>query len=169
MSALAKAVRNSLDAALRQPSGARFYKCALQVNPDAYLVRYNKLITYSDESRYDQAIIKICKEENIEVIAVTDHYRIGDSRQLIKDAEAGGLIVFPGFEAVSKEGSTSCVFSIRKLILRISSGKLAIVEFTILPKCHRSENTMQAHSWSIVGSGKGFASRPTLQPTPEAS
>jgi ABC-type lipoprotein export system ATPase subunit len=120
MSALVKSVRNSLDTALELPSGARFYRCALQVNPYAYLVRYCKPTTYSNESSYNAAIIEVCKAEKIEVIAVTDHYRIADSIQLIKDAEAAGLIAFPGFEATTKEGvHFLCLFNPRTDIANI--------------------------------------------------
>lgn len=107
-----RSIRNSFDAALKLPSGARFYKCALQLNPYAYLARHNKPTPYLDESSYNQAIIEACKNDTIEVIAVTDHYRIGESRQLVKDAETAGLVVFPGFEAVSKDGvHFLCLFS----------------------------------------------------------
>jgi hypothetical protein len=93
-----------LEAALKLPSGARFYKCALQVNPFRYLLRHSKPSKYADESNYNHAILEACREEKIEVIGVTDHYRIGESKQLIEDAAAAGLIVFPGFEAVTKDG-----------------------------------------------------------------
>jgi len=40
----------------------------------------------------------------IEAIAVTDHYRIRHSLTLMAAAREAGLIVFPGFEAVTKDG-----------------------------------------------------------------
>ena len=95
---------SSLEVALKLPGGARFYKCALQVNPFRYLVRHSRPTKYVDESDYNRDIVDTCREESIEVIGVTDHYRIGDSKQLIDDATAAGLIVFPGFEAVTKDG-----------------------------------------------------------------
>ncbi len=98
------AQNNNLAAALRLPNGARFYKCALQVNPYAYLVRHKKATKFPDDGAYNRAMIEACTAEGVEVLAVTDHYRIGESKQLIDDATAAGIIVFPGFEAVSKDG-----------------------------------------------------------------
>ena len=95
---------HNLQSALALASGARFYKCALQVNPFAYLVRHKKPTKFASETSYNEAIIEKCRTEKVEVIAVTDHYRIGDSKQLIELAAAAGIVVFPGFEAVSKDG-----------------------------------------------------------------
>ena len=48
--------------ALQLPSGARFYRCALQVNPFAYLQRHSKATAFSDESAYNAAIVQACKD-----------------------------------------------------------------------------------------------------------
>jgi histidinol phosphatase-like PHP family hydrolase len=90
--------------ALQLPSGARFYKCALQVNPFAYLARHAKTTSFADEQAYNTAMVDACIANGIEVIGVTDHYRITTSVSLIQAARAAGLHVFPGFEACSKDG-----------------------------------------------------------------
>jgi energy-coupling factor transporter ATP-binding protein EcfA2 len=90
--------------ALDLPNGARFYRTSLQVNPFEYLVRHNKQKTYTDETSYNAAMVETCKDQGIEVIAVTDHYRVNSSIGLIEAAEAAGIIAFRGFEAVSKDG-----------------------------------------------------------------
>jgi hypothetical protein len=90
--------------ALELPNGARFYRCALQVNPYAYLVRHSKQTNFLDEATYNEALITACTQNGIEAIGVTDHYRINDSRSLIAAARKAGLLVFPGFEAVTKDG-----------------------------------------------------------------
>lgn len=90
--------------AVKLPGGARFYKCALQVNPFDYLRRYNKPTRLETEADYNTAIIQACQEKNIEVIAVTDHYRVCSSQSLIECARKAGIYVFPGFEAVTKDG-----------------------------------------------------------------
>lgn len=90
--------------ALTLPSGARFYRCALQVNPFQYLSRHCKPTSYTDETTYNNAIIQACKDEGVEVIGVTDHYRVRTSQTLIEAARDAGIVVFPGFEAVSKDG-----------------------------------------------------------------
>jgi hypothetical protein len=43
------------------PSGARFYRCALQVNPYEYLVRHSKTKAFSNEADYNTAIVDTCR------------------------------------------------------------------------------------------------------------
>ena len=90
--------------ALKLPSGARFYRCALQVNPFDYVQRHNKKTAFEDEASYNTAIVQACLDYDIEVIAITDHYRVGTSDGLAKAARDAGIHVFPGFEAVTKDG-----------------------------------------------------------------
>lgn len=90
--------------AVKLPSGARFYRCALQVNPFEYLRRHKKQTQFTTEADYNTAIIQACREKKIEVIAVTDHYRVRSSKSLIECAKKAGIHVFPGFEAVTKDG-----------------------------------------------------------------
>ena len=93
-----------LQKALELPSGARFYRCALQVNPFAYLVRHKKPTAFKTEEDYNAAIVAACHESGIEVIGVTDHYRVEESVGLLRAARAAGLFAFGGFEAVAKDG-----------------------------------------------------------------
>jgi predicted ATPase len=90
--------------AIGLPNGARFYRCALQVNPFAYLARNAKATTFQTESEYNAAMVETCRELGIEVIAVTDHYRVHESNGLLKAARDAGLKAFGGFEAVTKDG-----------------------------------------------------------------
>ncbi|MDO9210623.1 MAG: ATP-binding protein [Deltaproteobacteria bacterium] len=90
--------------ALELPGGARFYKCALQVNPFEYLQRHQKQTKFVKEEDYNSAIIDECKRNGIEVIAVTDHYRVKSGQKLIKAAREAGIYGFPGFEAFTKDG-----------------------------------------------------------------
>ena len=62
-----------LKKAISLPNGARFYRCALQVNPFAYLGRHNKQSAFQTEADYNAAIVAACKAQSIEVIGVTDH------------------------------------------------------------------------------------------------
>lgn len=94
----------ALNEALKKPNGARFYRCALQVNPFAYHGRHGKQTALQNEADYNSAIIEACRSNNIEAIAVTDHYRISDSVGLINAARAAGIFVFGGFEAASDDG-----------------------------------------------------------------
>jgi hypothetical protein len=93
-----------LQRALQLPNGARFYRCALQVNPFVYLSRHNKQTAFQTEAQYNAAIIAVCLETGIEVIGVTDHYQVKESVGLVQAARAAGLFAFSGFEAVTKDG-----------------------------------------------------------------
>lgn len=93
-----------LNAALKLPNGARFYRCALQVNPFAYLATHKKQTSFKTEADYNAAIIAACQEAGMEVISVTDHYRVQDSIGLVQAARAAGLFAFTGVEAVTKDG-----------------------------------------------------------------
>src|SRR5260370_30037639 len=93
-----------LQTALKLPNGARFYRCALQVNPFAYLRRHNKKTAFRTEEEYNAAIIAACLETGIEVIGVTDHDRVHESAGLVQAARAAGIFAFSGFEAVTKDG-----------------------------------------------------------------
>ena len=94
----------SMHAALELPNGARFYRCALQINPFAYLKRHHKQMTFESEAEYNDAIVEACLKNNIEVVAITDHYRVQSSMTLVRAARDAGLWAFGGFEAVSKDG-----------------------------------------------------------------
>ena len=98
--------------ALKLPGGACFYKCALQVNPYDYVKRYNKPTNAKDEFEYNRLVLDACKTNGIQVIAITDHYRVKTSETLRRQARESDLFVFPGFEAVTKEGvHLLCLFS----------------------------------------------------------
>ena len=94
----------ALSEALQQPNGARFYRCALQVNPFAYHGRHAKQTVYQNEADYNAAIVEACHANGIEAIAVTDHYRVSDSVGLVNAARTAGVFVFGGFEAASDDG-----------------------------------------------------------------
>ena len=91
--------------ALKRPNGARFYRCALQVNPFAYIQRHEKKTAFANESDYNAAIVAACTSNDIEVIAITDHQRAHTGENLATAAREAGIIVFPGAELETKEGA----------------------------------------------------------------
>ena len=101
---LARPLSERMTAALKLPNGARFYRSALQVNPFDYLSRHNKQTSFSSEVEYNEAIVAACLENEIEIIGVTDHYRVQESVSLVQAARDAGLWAFSGFEAVTKDG-----------------------------------------------------------------
>jgi DNA repair ATPase RecN len=86
------------------PCGARFFRCALQVNPFGYAVRHNKATAFSNEADYNAAIVEACQKIGIKVIAITDHQRCSTGQLLAEAFRAAGVIVFPGAEVETKEG-----------------------------------------------------------------
>lgn len=101
---LTRPLPDRMQAALDLPDGARFYRCALQVNPFAYLETHRKATPFTSEDEYNTAIIETCLNAGIEVIAVTDHYRVKHSAGLVRAARNANLHAFSGFEAVTKDG-----------------------------------------------------------------
>ena len=85
-------------------SGARYYSCALHVNPFEYLTRHSIRTAFSDEATYNVAMRDACIASGVEVVGIMDHYRVNTSKQLAKTLRSAGIHVFQGFEAVSKDG-----------------------------------------------------------------
>ena len=90
--------------ALKLPSGARFYHCALQVNPFEYVRRQMKTTQFPDEAAYNSAMVQALRQNGIEVIAITDHHRCSTGETLAETARQAGILVFPGAELETKEG-----------------------------------------------------------------
>ncbi len=94
----------SLERALSLSSGAGFYRCALQVNPFAYVQRHPKGTPFDSEVKYNKALVVACKDNGIDVVAITDHQRCNTGQSLAEALLAAGIIVFPGAEVETKEG-----------------------------------------------------------------
>ena len=98
------AVPVGIRSAVGKSSGARFFKCALQVNPYAYTTRHAKATAFKTEQEYNDAIVAACTKEGVEVVGITDHFRIATSQSLAAALTAAGIHVLLGFEASSSEG-----------------------------------------------------------------
>ena len=55
---LVQSLSERIEAAFKLPNGARFYRCALQVNPFEYLNRHKKKTSFSSEAEYNKAIVR---------------------------------------------------------------------------------------------------------------
>ncbi|MEY9829734.1 energy-coupling factor transporter ATP-binding protein EcfA2 [Sinorhizobium fredii] len=102
-----------IKAAIQRSEGARFYRCAFQVNPFEYGTRHSaQANTFQSESEYNDAMVRACVAAGVSVVGVTDHFRVSSSSSLITALEGAGIIVFPGFEANSSEGiHLLCLFA----------------------------------------------------------
>src|ERR1017187_5811437 len=93
-----------IEDALTHRAGARFHKCALQVNPFEYVGRHGHPTEYKTERNYNDALIKALKQAGVAAIAITDHFRVESGKTLTDAARTAGIVVFPGFEANTKDG-----------------------------------------------------------------
>ena len=94
-----------------QYEGARFYKCALQVNSYSYC-KYRGVSTAPDEEVYNKEILEHCKDNEIKVVGLADHGSVEDSEKLRNFLTDSSITVFPGFEICSSEKvHFVCLFS----------------------------------------------------------
>ena len=94
----------SLSEALKLHTGARFFRCVLQVNPHHYSNTYQGQSQGMSEEEYVNSIIDKCVERDIRVIAITDHNHVGSIDLFRQVAKEHNINVFPGFEIGSSEG-----------------------------------------------------------------
>lgn len=94
------------------PKGARFCRCAFQVNPAHYSQTFRGSDHGMDERTYVRKLLDRCIDLEIEVIAVTDHNDAGSIAIFQEEARPRGITVFPGFEVASSEGvHVLCLYS----------------------------------------------------------
>lgn len=81
---------------------ARFWKCALQVNPFDY-IEYRGKDHGLSEDEYNSELLRFCEEENVKVIGLASHGNV-DGVDAIRDLmNQHNVVVFPGFEISSSE------------------------------------------------------------------
>lgn len=85
-------------------SPARWYRAALQMNPFGYKGAHSPALKFTDEVTYNDASVAAVLAENIEIVAVTDHWSIDTAESLLVALRAAGVTALPGFEATSSEG-----------------------------------------------------------------
>jgi ABC-type lipoprotein export system ATPase subunit len=84
-----------------QYTKARFFKCALQVNP-AHYIHYRGQQSLP-ETEYNQLLLEAALETGIEVIGLADHGSINGYEKIRDTCAPHGIVVFPGFEIASCE------------------------------------------------------------------
>lgn len=82
---------------------ARFWRCALQVNPVGYNIAYRGSQHGLTEDNYNQALLNKCLELDIKVVGLADHGSVDSVDTLRNVLEPHGIVVFPGFEIASTE------------------------------------------------------------------
>lgn len=84
---------------------AKFWKCALQVNPWTYGQQYQGQggAHGLTEDAYNNALADRCVKNEIQVVGIADHGSVDGVEKLRQALEATGIVVFPGFEIASTE------------------------------------------------------------------
>ena len=90
--------------ALKLPSGAKFHRCALQVNPYGYGSKFRGQSNTPDAETHAKAIVDKAAEIGVSVLAITNHNDVSDVPVFRDTAARRGIKVFPGFELTSSEG-----------------------------------------------------------------
>jgi len=90
---------------------AKFWKCALQVNPFNY-IDYRGDNHGMSEDEYNQKLVTVALENRIKVIGIANHGNVDGVDAIRKAMNEQGIIVFPGFEIASTEKAHFvCLFS----------------------------------------------------------
>ncbi|MHB8368638.1 MAG: TrlF family AAA-like ATPase [Leptospirales bacterium] len=89
---------------------AKFWKCALQVNPFGY-IGYRGADHGMTEDQYNQKLLDVALENDIKVIGLADHGNVEAVDAIRRLMSAHGIIVFPGFEiATTEKAHFVCLF-----------------------------------------------------------
>ena len=97
--------KKDVTAGVQPPSsGARFFKCALQVNPHHYAGAFRGQESDGNPADYAKAIVAKAAELEISALAVTDHNSVSSLAAFRGAAADHEITIFPGFELSSTEG-----------------------------------------------------------------
>ena len=83
-------------------TNAKFWKCALQVNPVGY-IQYRGQNHGMTEDAYNQKLLDVALENEIKVIGLADHGNVDGVDAIRTLMNSNGILVFPGFEISSSE------------------------------------------------------------------
>lgn len=91
---------------------AKFWRCALQVNPVGYNGTYRGADHGLDEASYNRELLQKCLELGINVVGLADHGSVTSIDALRQVLQPHGIVVFPGFEIASNDKTHYvCLFS----------------------------------------------------------
>ena len=95
-----------------QHTHARFWKCALQVNPHGYSRSYRGQDHGLGAEAYAEGLLEACQREGVQVVGLADHGSVQDVDLIRETLSPHGIVVFPGFEISSTEKiHMVCLFS----------------------------------------------------------
>ena len=82
---------------------AKFWRCALQVNPVTYQHTYRGKDHGLNEDEYNNAILEKCIKREIKVVGIADHGNVDSIERLRNLLQDHDIVVFPGFEISSND------------------------------------------------------------------
>ena len=82
---------------------AKFWKCALQVNPSTYSANYRGKDHSMTADQYLDELVKVCLENDIKVVGIADHGSVSEVDAIRKRLNQHDIVVFPGFEIATTE------------------------------------------------------------------
>ena len=85
-------------------AGARFHRCALQVNPESYSGNFRGQPSDANEISHAQSIVAKSIDLGIDVLAITDHNSVASVAAFRAAATGRDIVLFPGFELTASEG-----------------------------------------------------------------
>lgn len=92
-------------------TNAKFWKCALQVNPSGY-IEYRGTDHGMTEEQYNQKLLEVALENDIKVIGLADHGNVDGVDSIRRLMNEHKIIVFPGFEiATTEKAHYVCLFA----------------------------------------------------------
>ncbi|WP_198004210.1 AAA family ATPase [Thioalkalivibrio sp. ALgr1] len=94
---------STVESESNQYTHARFWRCALQVNPAGYSEAYRGQGHGLSGQDYLSAVLRICQEEGIKVVGLADHGSVTDVDAIREYLSPHGIVVFPGFEVATTE------------------------------------------------------------------
>ncbi len=103
--------------AISRRNGAKYYRCALQVNTPlqdnfkGFESRHRRS-SAGYQRDYALALAKACKKANVDVVGLCDHNSVAYIETIRHELEQENIAVFPGFEIASTEGiHLLCLFN----------------------------------------------------------
>jgi PHP family Zn ribbon phosphoesterase len=164
---------------LKLPGGARFYKCALQVNPHHYSNLYRGEPLQGNAQTYAREITDKAAELGISVLAVTDHNNVSDVGMIREAGKERHIHVLPGFEIATSEGvHVLCIYPpdtdknrlgryLGEFGIRNTdpSSHLSSKPFTEVLRCVREQGgvTIAAHATTDGGLFKVLSGQPRIR------
>ena len=91
--------------------GSRWVRVALQLNPYAYCVRYDKAgAELGSEEAYNKGLVQSLLDHGVKGVAITDHDEWASGAALADACRSAGIEVLPGVEVVAQGVHVLCIF-----------------------------------------------------------